>query len=400
MKKLFALCGLMLPFVLLGCNEPAAPGAAPTPPEVDVTQPLRHQLIEWTEYPGRFEAVARVEVRARVTGYLQEKQFRDGQYVKKGDLLFVIDPRPFEYEMQRADAQYSLAQKAYKRAADLMRSKSISQEQFDQRQQELKVAEAALNEARLNLDFTRVTAPIDGKISDSFIDSGNLVSANSTVLTRIVSVDPIHFEFEGSQGDLLNALRLDRAGKRPSSDYSPNPIFIKLLDEKHYDHSGRMEFIDNVVDAGTGTVKARALVSNPQAIIYPGLFGRARLSSSGEYEALLLPEKAINTDQNRKYVYAVNANNQATRIYVEPGPVQDNGLVIIRSGLSGDERVVINGIQRIRAPQQPVTPNAVTLEWQETDTMPDINMVPSLEEIIAGGQRAAGESENNAAAAQ
>ncbi len=379
-----------LSLLLAGCGQKAAPAAAPTPPEVDVATPLKHSITEWDEFTGRFEAVDRVDVRARVTGYLVEKRFRDGQFVKQGDVLFVIDPRPFEYEMQRADAAYVLAKKSLERATNLRKTQSVSQEILDERLQQYKVAEASLNEARLNLEFTQVIAPIDGKISSGFVDTGNLVSANDTVLTRIVTVDPIHFVMEGSQANLLKYTRLDRAGKRGSSDTTPNPILIKLLDEETFIHKGRMDFLDNIVDPDTGTIVARALVENKDGIIYPGFFGRAHLLGSGEYEAILLPEKAINTDQDKKFVYVVNADNQAVRVYVTPGPVLDNGFIIVREGLGGDERVIVNGVQRIRMPQQPVTPVAVTLEWKALPDQPDIESIPSLDEMT--GHATAGTS--------
>jgi multidrug efflux system membrane fusion protein len=386
--------------VLLGaCQEKQPASLAAAAPEVDVALPLKHRIIEWSEIAGRFEAVQRVDLRARVTGYLNEKRFRDGQYVKKGEVLFVIDARPFEYDLQRAEAEFELAEKTFRRAEGLHRSRAISQELFDQRLNEFTVAEAALNEARLALEFTQVKAPIDGKISEAFVDNGNLVRENETILTRIVTLDPIHFEFEGSQAEFLEALRLDRAGKRPSSDTTPNPIFVKLLDEDTYGHLGRMEFIDNVVDANTGTVKGRALVENRDAIIYPGLSARARISGSGEYEALLLPEKAIHTDQNRKFVYVVNGDSEALRAYVSVGKVLDNGMVIVRQGLSGDERVVVNGAQRIRFAQQRVTPAVTTLVWTDLPTMPDVNSVPSLAEIAGrrpeGGVRRASTTGEN-----
>jgi membrane fusion protein, multidrug efflux system len=375
---------LLIPILAMSvaaCGQKAQQATPPPPPQVDVAVPLKHKITEWDEFTGRFEALARVDIRARVTGYLVEQRFRDGQFVKQGDVLFVIDPRPFEYDMRRAEAQYTLSKKSFERATNLRKSQSVAQEVLDERWQQFKAAEASLNEARLNLEFTQVKAPIDGKISNSFVDTGNLVSANDTVLTRIVTIDPIHFVLEGSQADLLKYTRLDRAGKRPSSDTNPNPIFIKLLDEESFLHKGRMDFVDNIVDPGTGTITARALVENKQGIIYPGFFGRAHLLGTGEYEAILLPEKAINTDQNKRFVYTVNADNQAVRVYVTPGPVLENGFVIVREGLNGDERVVINGAQRIRTQQQPVTPVAVTLEWQELPDLPDIDTVPSLEEI-------------------
>lgn len=381
MKTLsFGLIGI-LAATLLACSQEDPQPAAAAPVEVEVAKPVRHKITEWDDYTGRFEAVARVEVRARVSGYLIEQRFRDGQYVNQGDVLFVIDPRPFEYEMQRADAEYTLARKSYERATNLRKSQSVSQEVLDERLQQFKVAEASLNDARLNLEFTQVKAPIDGKISRNFVDTGNLVTANDTVLTRIVTIDPIHFVIEGSQAQLLKYTRLDRAGKRQSSDTAPNPIFIKLLDEELYIHKGRMDFLDNIVDPGTGTIVARALVENKERIIYPGFFGRARLLGSGEYEAILLPESAINTDQNKKFVYTANADNTVERVYVTPGKVLENGFTIIREGLTGDERVVINGIQRIRSQLQPITPIEITLTWEELPDLPDISTVPSLEAI-------------------
>lgn len=374
---------LLLTLTLVACGDEKQQNAAAPPVEVDVALPLKQTLTEWDEFTGQFEALARVDVRARVTGYLVEKRFKDGQLVRRGDVLFIIDQRPFKYEVERAEVQYSLAQKSYQRAEDLRKSQSISQELFDQRWQEFKVAEVMLNEAKLNLEFTQVKAANNGKISRSFVDTGNLVNADDTILTRIVSVNPIHFVFDGSQGDLLKYLRMDRSGERPSSDTSPNAIVIKLLDEDTYTHKGRMDFLDNIVDSGTGTITARALIENDDGIIYPGFFGRARLIGRAAYEAILLPEKCINTDQNRKYVYVVGADNKAERRYITPGHVLDNGFIIIQQGLTGDERVVVNGIQRIRKAHQPVTPLATPLQWVALTDVPDISAVPSLATIAA-----------------
>ena len=365
-NNLFSI-GIFLFLLLISsaCEEQKAAVSPPPPPEVEVALPLMKTITEWDEYTGRFEAVEHVDIRSRVTGYLEKITFKDGQIVKKGDLLFVIDPRPFKYALDRAQTQYSLAHKEFTRGENLVKTNAISAENFDRRRQVLKLALVTLNEAKLNLEFTQITAPIDGKVSEDFISVGNLVRENDTLLTRIVSVDPIHFEFETSQSQLLKYIRLDRAGKRPGSDTNPNPIYIKLQDEKEYLHLGRMDFVDNIVDSSTGTILGRALVPNPDAIIYPGLFGRARVIGSGEYEALLLPQKAINTDQSRKYVYVVNEENKAKRVYLELGPIWDNGLYIVRSGLVGNERVVISGIQRIRATDQPVTPIEGTIEVAE-----------------------------------
>lgn len=250
----------------------------------------------------------------------------------------------------------------------------------------MQVAEAALNVAKLNLEFTQIKAPTRGKISNDFVDIGNLVRENETILTRIVTVDPIHFEFEASQASLLKYMRLDRAGERPSSDRAPNPIVIKLLDEADYSHRGRMDFVDNIVDSGTGTIQGRALIENKDGLIYPGLFGRARLMGRSNFEAVLLPEKAINTDQDRKFVYVVNDEGQAQRQYIRPGLLLDNGLVIIDDGLKGHERIVVNGIQRIRSDDQEVTPVETKLAWQELEGMPDPTSIPSLESIKGGDE--------------
>jgi multidrug efflux system membrane fusion protein len=359
--------------LLVACNEPAEknaqPAAAPPPAEVDVALPLQHKLTDWDEFTGRFEAINDVQLRARVTGYLVDKKFKDGQFVKKGDVLYVIDPRPFDYELQRITAQHELAKKELDRAHNLRKARAISEEEVDRRFQELQIAEASLNEARLQKAFTQVTSPIDGKISDSFVDIGNMIEENVTLLTHIVSTNPVHFRFEGSQGDLLKYIRLDRSGQRASSDNTPNPIYIKLLDEDKFYHQGAMNFVDNAVDLGTGTIQATAVVNNDACIIYPGLFGRARLLGRADYDAILVPEKAINTDQDKKFVYVVNDENKVHRNYVTVGTLLDNDLIVVSKGIDSDDRVVVNGIQRIRMPEQEVTPKMTELEWKEIDTI-------------------------------
>lgn len=360
MKKKLALVMRLLAVilipVLMSCNSESNKPVGQTLAEVDVALPVKKNIVEWDEYTGRFQAVEEVDVRARVTGYLEAIKFQDGQMVKKGDVLFVIDQRPFKYALARAEAQYALAKAQYERAIKLQKEKFISAEVIDQRFQDVQVAETRVQEAKLNLEFTEVKAPISGKISRDFVSAGNLIRMNDTVLTRIVSVDPIYFYFETSQNDLLKYIRLDRAGKRLSSEKKPTPVLIKLPDEKDYLHQGEVDFLDNVIDSGTGTILARALVPNPDNIIYPGLFARVKLVGSGEYEAILLPDKAINTDQARKFVYVVDNENKVKRVYVELGPLRESGFYIIRSGLKGDEKVIIHGIQRIHGPNQEVKP--------------------------------------------
>lgn len=374
----------ILTIATTACTETdtkTSPVAATAPAEVDVAVPLKQVLTDWDEFTGRFEAINDVQLRARVTGYLVEKKFKDGQFVKQGDVLFIIDQRPFRYELQRIEAQHQLAQKEWERAQNLRQSKAISQEEVDRRFQELQISKASLEDARLQMRFTEVTSPIDGKVSDSDVDVGNMVEENNTVLTRIVSTNPVHFRFEGSQSDLLKYLRLDRAGQRPSSDTAPNPIFIKLLDEDKFYHQGRMHFVDNAVDNSTGTIEATAVVNNDTGLIYPGLFGRARLMGRANYEAVLVPENAINTDQDKKFVYIVNDDDKVQRRYVSVGTLLDNDFIVISSGLSGDERVVVNGIQRIRQASQPVTPNMTQLEWREIETLVQSNAQPAAVQV-------------------
>lgn len=371
-------CILLL--FLTACKEKPQK-TAPSPPEVDISLPLKHRIIEWEEYTGRFEAVNHVDIRSRVSGYLVEKTFTDGQIVAKGDVLFVIDPRPFEYELQRATAHFQLAQKEYKRAKRLRETQAIAQEDLDRREQELKVAKAVLSTASLNMEFTRVTAPISGRVSESHIDLGNLIRENETILTRVVSINPVHFVFEGSQTQLLKYLRTDPSGLHQSPAGAAYPALIKLQDEYVFSHKGRIDFADNIVDPQTGSIRLRALIENKDGILYPGLFGRARVTQNGEYEALLLPENAINTDQNKKFVYIVDNENKAQRKYIRTGSLLENGYVVIQQGLEGTEKVVIKGIQRIRRPAQPVTPSHIDLKWVKLNNVPDLNTIPSLEEI-------------------
>jgi RND family efflux transporter MFP subunit len=359
--------------MLTACRtEQAEPSQQPmSPPEVDVAAPLKRQVTLWDEFTGRFEPVKSVELRSRVSGFLVDKRFEDGQIVEQGAVLFVVDPRPFEFEVKRTSAQFKLATNEFNRAEDLLRTRAISREDFERRQQELVIAEAALDNAKLNLEFTQIKAPFSGRISDSYVDIGNLVQANQDVLSSLVSLNPIHFEMEASQGELLRYTRLDRAGEREASRTSQTKTFIKLQDEETFQHAGFIDFVDNAVDANTGTIRARALIDNSDLVITPGIFGRARLAGSGNREYLLLPERTINTDQDRKFVYTINADNQAQRSYVTLGKLLDNKFVVIESGLDGTEQVVITGIQRIRTPNQRVQPKLIELQWHDTETMPD-----------------------------
>src|SRR5262245_17232897 len=346
-----------------GCRSADAP-PAPTPPAVVVSPPLVIRRAEWDEYTGRFEATDTVDVRARVDGYLDSIHFVDGALVKRGDLLFVIDPRPYEAVLEgaradvvRAQTRLELAVTDFTRGEALFAIKGISQEEQDRRTQTRKEAEAALIVARaaeraaaLNVDFTRVRAPIAGRISRKFVSIGNVISggqAGSTLLTTIVAVDPIQFVFDASEADYLKYNRMNAAGERRSSREVPNPVRIRLLDEPSFTHVGTMDFVDNRVDPATGTIRGRALVPNPGGFLTPGQFGRLQLLGSGEYEALLLPDSAILSDQSRRFVWALGKDDVPEQRVVEPGNLE-RGLRIIRAGLQRDDRIVINGMQRVR----------------------------------------------------
>ena len=364
------ICIAVASAALSGCRS-AAETPAPAAPAVVVARPLVVRMTEWDEYTGRFEATDRVDVRARVDGYLDSIHFRDGAVVKPGDLLFVIDPRPYEAALEGARADVVRAQTRLELATtDLVRGEAlfairgISQEDFDRRTQARKEAEAALLVARaaertaaLNVEFTRVRAPIGGRISENFVSVGNLVSggqAGSTLLTTIVAIDPIQFVFDVSESDYLKYMRLNASGARPASRDAANPVRIRLLDETDFTRTGRMDFVDNRLDPTTGTMRGRALVPNPGAFLAPGQFGRLQLLGSGEFDALLVPDSAILTDQSRRFVWTVDEKNMPEQRFVEPGGLE-RGLRIVRAGLQSGDRIVINGMQRVR-PGAPVDP--------------------------------------------
>jgi RND family efflux transporter MFP subunit len=362
---------LLAALFLAGCDErsegAAGANATPTPPEVTVANPLAQNLVEWTEFTGRFEAVDEVDVRARVSGYLNTVDFRDGQIVEKGDSLFLIDPRPFEIALQRAqadlasaEAQHELADLEFQRVADLAQSPAFSRASYDQRMQEKKAAEAtlasaqaAVAEARLDLEYTQIRAPIDGRISDRRVDIGNLVT-QETLLTTIVSLNPIYFVFDMSEADFLAYQRAVLAGELPSTRDRATVVAAKLVDEDDWSRRGRMNFVDNVVDRGSGTVRARAEFLNPDYLIAPGQFGRIRIPGSPEYRAILIPDAAIVTDQSQKLVMTVTDDDRIEPREIRPGPTE-LGLRIVRRGLEATDRIVINGLVRVR-PGMQVTP--------------------------------------------
>ena len=358
-----------------GCGQPAAPPAAAAP-EVSVSRPLIRPITDWDEYTGRLEAVDAVEIRARVTGYLQSMHFQEGTLVEKGDLLFVIDPRPYEALLQRANAELvgaqirlELAQNDFARAERLFSSRAISEEELDARAKEqqqataaLAAARAAVRSAELDAEFTRVHAPVAGRIGRELVSEGNLVSGGtpqSTLLTTIVSLDPIHVYFTADERAFLRYQRLDQEGERPSSRTTENPVRMQLADEEGFPHRGHMDFVDNRVDRATGTMQGRAVFPNPDYFLTPGLFARVQLLGRGPYDAVLIPDAAIAADQAQRFVYVVDESGIAQRQPVELGR-RIGELRIVASGLDPDDTVIVDGLQRVRV-GSPVAATAVTI---------------------------------------
>jgi multidrug efflux system membrane fusion protein len=356
----------MLVLVAIGlssCGDKPAPQAVAAPP-VTVAQPTKRTVTDWDEFTGRFDAVEEVQVRARVGGFVTSVEFRDGAFVKAGDLLYVIDPRPFDAVAEQADGQLAdarakaeLAKRELDRGLTLVETSAVSEQVVDQRRQGLQaahaaetVAQGALKAAQLNVEFTHVLAPIAGRVSRHLVSVGNLVQGDtgaSTLLTSIVSMDPIYVYFDVDEATYLRNSKLWFEGKRPSSRDTPNPVQVTLTGEAKPSHEGRMDFLDNRLDVSTGTLRSRAVIPNHDLSILPGQFGRVRLIGSSPYEALLLPDTAIATDQSRKIVFVVKDDDTVEAKPVTLGPL-DDGLRVIRDGLKPEDRVIVEGLQRAR----------------------------------------------------
>lgn len=358
--------------------------ASGPPPAVTVSKPAARVVTDWDEYTGRFEASASVEVRARVAGYLDQVNFKDGQVVAKGDLLYTIDRRPFEAAVAQANAELSQAltkvesaAKDVDRGRPLVATKVMSEKTFDDRsnvkreaESAVKVAEAKLRTSELDLAFTLITAPISGRMSRSLITPGNYVSgggaAQPTLLTTIVSQDPIHLYFDISEANAIKYRRLSLDGAKAGAGEAGAIVEIGLPDEKGFPHRGTIDFSDNRLDASTGTLRMRASVENAKGLYSPGLFARVRVAGSSAYQALLLPDEAIGTDQANKFVLVVADDSTVQRRVVVQGPLAQ-GLRVVKSGLKSEEWVVIKGLQRAR-PGQKVAPTREVLQVTEAAT--------------------------------
>jgi RND family efflux transporter MFP subunit len=325
---------------LAACAPSNAAQAAPPAPRVSVATPLKQEVTDWDEFTGRFEATQRVEVRARAGGFIQAAHFMEGQRVSKGQLLFTLDPRPAQATLNSAQADARLARRAFERAEVLIKDQAISRQEYDQRKAALDIAEAAVAARKLDVEFTRVTAPASGFVSDRRVDPGNVIAGGTStadVLTTIVAADPIHFEFEASEAQLLRHQRqTEKAGGK---------VEIRLQDENDYRWTGTVDFADAVVDASSGAVRMRAKIANPDGFLKPGMFGRARVESSATYPAMLIPETAVVSAGPVKTALVVAANGTVESKTLDVGPVV-NGMRVVRSGLAATDRVIVNGVQR------------------------------------------------------
>ena len=343
---------LLVPLIGLGAAGCAKKKPPPPPPTVVVAAPLQRQISDWDEYVGRFEATDTVDVRPRVSGYVQRVDFKDGQIVRRGQVLFQIDPRPYQAALDQAAGQEGRAKAALQdakvelaRAEALLAARATSQQEVDTRraaeqqaEADLKAAGATVATARLNLGFTRVVAPIQGRISDSRAQPGNLVSQDQTVMTTVVALDPIRFAFQAPEDRLLKYQRNGTSGA---------PVQIRLQDESGYRWDGRIAFVDNAIDPGSGTIRAYALAPNHGLFLKPGMFGHMRLLASAAHPAVLIPDQSVVTDMSRQIVFAVTPSGVVAQREVQIGALID-GLRVIRSGLQPSDRVVISAVQRAK----------------------------------------------------
>lgn len=366
------LLGALAAAVLAACSSQAAPGADEMPPpEVSVARVLERPVVQWDDYTGRVVAAETVELRPRVSGYVERVAFREGEEVGKGDLLFVIDQRPYRAALARAQAQLAQAQSEAQlarlqdaRAEELLEASAISREEYEARRAAsahgdaaVRAAEAAVTAARLDLEFTQVRSPIDGRAGRALVTAGNLAQADATLLTTVLSLDPVHVYFEADERSFLGYQALARSGERDSGG---NAVRVGLADEQGHPHAGEVDFTDNQVDPGTGTIRARAVVANSGRVFTPGLYARVQLEAASASEALLIDDRAVLTDQDRKYVYVLGEGDRAERRDIVPGRMAD-GLRVVQQGLTAQDRVIVHGVQKVYFPGMPVTPVPVEM---------------------------------------
>ena len=357
--------------VLTACSGSQAETAGPPPPQVSAAPVLVKPVSQWDDFSGRVEAVQSVELRPRVSGYIDKVNYVEGDEVKKGDVLFTIDARSYQAEYDRARAeltrartQATVARSESERAKKLSEQQAISTESWEQRRAaadqagaNVQAAQAALDAAALNLEFTKVRAPIDGRAGRAMVTAGNLVTAgdSASVLTTLVSLDTVFVYFDADEGTFLRYAQMARKGERPSERDSELPVKVGLSGEEGFPHTGKVDFLDNQVTRSTGTIRVRALLDNADRAFTPGLFARVQLLGSGEFQAMLIDDKAVLTDQDRKYVYVVDKEGKAQRRDIQLGRTAE-GLRIVQQGLAAGDRVIIDGVQKVFMPGMPVQP--------------------------------------------
>lgn len=367
------LVAALLAFLLTACGA-QQPQQMPQP-EVSVAVVVQKPVSDWDEYVGRIEAIESVELRPRVAGYLAGVHFKEGGNVTQGDLLFTIDDREYKAaanaaraDVTRASARIDLAKSEFARSEKLIEARAVSRGELETRKAELAqaqadhaAAQARLQQAELNLEFTRIEAPISGRIGAALVKPGNLVAPGETLLSTLVSVDPVHVVFEGDERAYLKYQQMAREGSRESSRDAANPVEVALSNEAGFTHRGTMDFVDNALNPQTGTIRGRAVLANPHGEFTPGLFARVRLLGHAPREALLIHDQAVMTDQDRKYVWVVGEGNSAVRKDIVPGESVD-GLRVVESGLAAGDRVIVNGVRKIFFPGQPVAPREVPMD--------------------------------------
>jgi RND family efflux transporter MFP subunit len=387
------MLGALLAALLSACGN--TPPQAPPPPLVSGGYPLKRDVVDWDDYVGRFEAVQDVEVRPRVSGQIVRIAFRDGLKVSKGEILFEIDPRPFAATLAqaraseaRAAATLANARIEFGRAKALLDANAISRAEYDRKLATKQIAladvdasRAAVRQRALDLQFTIVRSPIAGQVSDKRVSLGDNVTAGQTLLTRVVTIDPIWFSFDGAESFYLKYNRLAQSGERRSSRYAPNPVEIQLADEPDYRWRGRMAFVDNAIDTGSGTIRAHAVVANPNGFLVPGLFGRARLLGLGTYRALLIPDEAIVTDQTRRLVYVAGKDGKVATRNIETGPLVE-GLRVVKAGLRPRDVVVLDGLARLQ-PGTRVRAKLVQIRPRAKDDAPDASRLEAPQSAAA-----------------
>ncbi|HHS9467503.1 TPA: efflux RND transporter periplasmic adaptor subunit [Raoultella planticola] len=375
----FYLRGLgsaVIAMLLASCDNSAAQNAAPQAPAVSAADVVVKSISQWDSFNGRIEAVESVQLRPRVSGYIEKVNYTDGQEVKKGEVLFTIDDRTYRAALEQAQAtlaraktQASLARSEASRTDKLINTNVVSREEWEQRrsaatqaQADIQAAQAAVDAAQLNLDFTKVTAPIDGRASRALITSGNLVTAgdSASVLTTVVSQKTVYVYFDVDESTYLHYQNLARSGQGAASNHLALPVEIGLVGEDGYPHQGKVDFLDNQLTPSTGTIRMRALLDNTQRQFIPGLFARVRLPGSAEFQATLIDDKAVLTDQDRKYVYIVDKDGKAQRRDIKPGRLA-TGLRIVQQGLNPGDKVIVEGLQKVFMPGMPVNAKTVAM---------------------------------------